>query len=76
MFYFHGILCGPLSFYNDYIAFINGSNFSQPIKAKYANEANGHLGEPIRKDPKPLVSIAQQRLFAFARLAHFQLSAI
>ncbi|CAG5124481.1 unnamed protein product, partial [Candidula unifasciata] len=30
MFYFHGIMVGPLTFYNDYIAFIDGTNFSKP----------------------------------------------
>ncbi|CAL1538713.1 unnamed protein product [Lymnaea stagnalis] len=30
MFYFHGIMVGPLTFYNDYIAFIDGTNFIKP----------------------------------------------
>uniref|UniRef100_A0A0B6ZL08 Uncharacterized protein n=1 Tax=Arion vulgaris TaxID=1028688 RepID=A0A0B6ZL08_9EUPU len=30
MFYFHGIMVGPLAFYNDYIAFIDGTSFSKP----------------------------------------------
>ena len=30
MFYFHGIMVGPLTFYNDYIAFIDGTNYVKP----------------------------------------------
>jgi len=30
MFYFHGIMCGPLAFYSDYIKFINGDNYKIP----------------------------------------------
>lgn len=30
MFYFHGIMCGPLSFYSDYMAFIDGSYLHTP----------------------------------------------
>ncbi|XP_005101404.1 membrane-bound O-acyltransferase domain-containing protein 2 [Aplysia californica] len=30
MFYFHGVMVGPLTFYNDYIAFIDGTHFKKP----------------------------------------------
>ncbi|PVD32266.1 hypothetical protein C0Q70_07699 [Pomacea canaliculata] len=30
MFYFHGIMCGPLSFYSDYMSFIDGSYLHTP----------------------------------------------
>ncbi|XP_059166202.1 lysophospholipid acyltransferase 2-like isoform X2 [Physella acuta] len=33
MFYFHGIMVGPLTFYNDYLAFIDGSSFSKPVNS-------------------------------------------
>lgn len=30
MFYFHGIMIGPLTFYKDYIAFIDGTSLVKP----------------------------------------------
>jgi len=28
IFCFHGLMCGPFCFYKDYIAFINGTNYT------------------------------------------------
>lgn len=41
MFYFHGIMVGPLTFYNDYIAFIDGTNYVKP-----GGNANGSRKHP------------------------------
>ncbi|XP_064652034.1 lysophospholipid acyltransferase 1-like isoform X2 [Lineus longissimus] len=64
MFYFHGIMCGPLSFFNDYIAFVNGTNFTSPIKDKYAIQENGHCNEPIKRMLVPSVCIMKKLLTA------------
>ncbi|XP_076456684.1 lysophospholipid acyltransferase 6-like [Babylonia areolata] len=40
MFYFHGMMCGPLSFYSDYMAFINGTDIQQSFLSP--SSANGH----------------------------------
>ena len=41
IFYFQGILVGPLCFYADYIAFIEGSNFQVKKDSVPTVEANG-----------------------------------
>ena len=33
VFCFHGVMCGPFCFYKDYIAFIDGSNYSGSVAA-------------------------------------------
>ena len=33
VFCFHGLMCGPFCFYKDYIAFIDGSNYSGNVAA-------------------------------------------
>ncbi|XP_076437992.1 lysophospholipid acyltransferase 6-like [Babylonia areolata] len=41
MFYFHGIMVGPLAFYSDYMAFIEGTDVQQPPPAS-SDAANGY----------------------------------
>lgn len=42
MFYFHGIMVGPVAFYSDYMAFIDGSDVQQgPPVATASDAANG-----------------------------------
>ncbi|BFZ11254.1 hypothetical protein BsWGS_14293 [Bradybaena similaris] len=48
MFYFHGILVGPLTFYNDYIAFIDGTNFSKPGSSHNGNSRR-HPADGLNK---------------------------
>ena len=43
IFYFQGILVGPLCFYTDYIDFIEGSNFEVKQVGPTVVEANGEM---------------------------------
>ena len=43
IFYFQGILVGPLCFYSDYIDFIEGSNFQVKQVGPTVVEANGEM---------------------------------
>ncbi|XP_046574598.1 lysophospholipid acyltransferase 2-like [Haliotis rubra] len=45
LFSFHGIMCGPMAFYSDYIAFIDGRNFSEPTKPSSVNGKSDKLPE-------------------------------
>lgn len=43
VFSFHGIMCGPFCFYNDYVAFINGTNFSSSQSQIQNHNNKDHL---------------------------------
>lgn len=50
MFYFHGIMCGPLAFYSDYMAFIDGSyvvTFPSSSKANGTSESAREHADPM-----------------------------
>ncbi len=38
IFSFHGMMCGPFCFYKDYVAFIDGSNYSQGDAVGFQSE--------------------------------------
>jgi len=44
VFCFHGIMCGPFCFYKDYIAFIDGSNYSRHATATDNGVSNWRRG--------------------------------
>lgn len=47
LFYFHGIMCGPLSFYNDYMSFIDGTDVAKlPPSSSDSSSSNGHTEAP------------------------------
>ncbi|XP_064597349.1 lysophospholipid acyltransferase 6-like [Liolophura sinensis] len=50
LFCFHGIMCGPLCFYRDYIAFIEGTNYTPP-KPKNGNDVKIQAEPPSPKGP-------------------------
>ncbi|GFO35676.1 lysophospholipid acyltransferase 2, partial [Plakobranchus ocellatus] len=49
MFYFHGIMVGPLTFYNDYIAFIDGTNYIKPGGNAAASGSRKHPAEHLNR---------------------------
>ncbi|KAK3785062.1 hypothetical protein RRG08_023263 [Elysia crispata] len=49
MFYFHGIMVGPVTFYNDYIAFIDGTNYVKPGGNAAASGSRKHPGEDLNR---------------------------
>lgn len=51
VFAFHCTICGPFCFYNDYIAFIQGTNFKTPQVLKHKNEYSDlQNSEPLEND--------------------------
>jgi lysophospholipid acyltransferase 1/2 len=48
MFYFHGIMVGPLAFYNDYISFIDGTCFNKPGSTN-AGSSRRHPADGLNK---------------------------
>lgn len=51
VFAFHGMMLGPFCFYNDYIAFIQGTNFKTPQVQKHKNEYSDlQNSEPLQND--------------------------
>jgi len=49
MFYFHGIMVGPTTFYKDYLAFIDGSNFLVPAPANSSGHPTDNLNKVVIK---------------------------
>ncbi|ESO06250.1 hypothetical protein HELRODRAFT_120427, partial [Helobdella robusta] len=52
MFTFHGVMCGPVCFYSDYIKFIEGTDYDSKAQLKQQN-GNNHL--PTRPSPMPVI---------------------
>ncbi|KAK7480112.1 hypothetical protein BaRGS_00028672 [Batillaria attramentaria] len=53
MFYFHGVMCGPLAFYSDYMAFIDGSYLTSFPSSK----ANGSAEESTKEHVNPMSNL-------------------
>jgi len=70
LFYFHGILAGPLCFYSDYISFVDGSYFKvqkpQQINKKDEGDKTKSSNDVDNQDPSPTKAV----------LSKFTLSAI
>lgn len=67
IFCFHGLMCGPFCFYKDYIAFIEGTNYSKhpqtttvPPPNTVSNNDNHKLGPP----PAPGMALIKKLLTA------------
>jgi len=55
MFYFHGIMVGPLCFYADYKRFIEGKNYIRLADGSWSNEV-----VPAHETPSPLFPILEK----------------
>ncbi|XP_041361304.1 lysophospholipid acyltransferase 2-like [Gigantopelta aegis] len=54
LFYFHGIMCGPFTFFSDYLAFIDGTNFSKAIKPAIQNDISESSESPEDTSPNDI----------------------
>ncbi|KAL8610654.1 hypothetical protein ACOMHN_047223 [Nucella lapillus] len=66
MFYFHGMMCGPLSFYCDYMAFIRGTDIQHAARPASISASNGHTdkiqGEKVSEKDLKHTSAVMKRL--------------
>ena len=61
VFCFHGMMCGPFCFYKDYVAFIDGSNYTSVQSAATTATRNGGVWSDCRNGAGRAMSSSSRR---------------